>query len=198
MARSLPLKMRVRMGKKRRGPSTVQGRASDSRLRKLEGLEKRLENVSEEIETEIKEIERLEGPELRKAEFAWIQGGGSLLLLQDFVGASFGAVFFAVTGEVWDIAARSAPWQTFLMLLMGFAVGYSLVYASRKRKTVSQKVYSTVFFRCVELFVVSFVVAVFFVVVLATAPSATEIFKQAAIITMPAVVSAATADLLFY
>ena len=45
-----------------------------------------------------------EASHVKHHELAWMHGRVSVLLLEDFVGAAFGAVFFTVTSEVWEIA----------------------------------------------------------------------------------------------
>lgn len=190
--------MRPRMSKKTK--HHVHGKSkTDTRLKKLERLERELEHVSDEIREEIGEVEKLEEVETRKKEFAWIRGGVSYLILQDFVGAAFGAMFFAVTQEVWDLAARMNALQTTVVVFLSFFMGYALVYFSRRRKSVSRRAYHTVFLRGFEMYVTSFLVSVLFVVMLATASmELVPVVKQAALISMPATLSAATADLLFY
>ncbi|MBI4017400.1 MAG: DUF2391 family protein [Candidatus Aenigmarchaeota archaeon] len=135
----------------------------------------------------------------RPVHYALMHGKVSYLALQDLVGAAFGAIFFAVTQEVWDLAARFAPWQTVSVGAGTFLMGYFLIYASRRRKAVTTRVYHHVFLRALEMYVLSFAVSALFVIVLGTAPYSVEpIIKQATLIAMPAMLSAATADLLFY
>lgn len=198
MAKGFPIKLRARMSGRRdavaRKPNPV------IKLKKLERLEKELENVSQEVHSEIDELEKIEEIEShQKGEFAWIKGNVSHLLLQDFVGAAFGAIFFVVTQEVWDLSARFVAWQIASVILISFAMGYSLIYFSRRRKNLSQKVYHTVFLRCFEMYVVSFLVSVLFIMILATAEIAPiPLVQQASLVSVPAILSAATADLLFY
>jgi len=151
----------------------------------------------------IKARARISGAELgahpkAHKEFAWIKGRFSILLLQDFVGASFGAMFFAVTQEVWDIAAALKMINVIAVIIMSLILGFALVYFSRRRREISVKVEHASSLRAVEIYVVSFITALLFVMVLNTANGAEIIFKQTVLITLPSVVSAATADLLFF
>ena len=199
MAKAFPIKMRARISSSRHTSSKKKA-SPTAKLKKLESLEKELEAVSEQVHAEIDEIEELEDVEAHKMpEFAWIKGDISHLLLQDFVGAAFGAIFFVVTQEVWDISARLGAWQAGALVLISFLMGYSLIYFSRRRKNLSRKVYHNVFMRCFEMYVVSFAVSIIFVMLLQTAPlEAAPMLKQASLVAMPGILSAATADLLFY
>src|SRR3989344_4908092 len=175
MAKGFPIKMRARMSK-RMGVSKRKV-SPQVKLKKLERLENELENVSEQVHAEIDEIEKIEEVEAHeKTEFAWIKGNLSHLLLQDFVGAAFGAIFFVVTQEVWELAAKMSRWEVSAIVGLTFFMGYSLIYFSRRRKNLSKKVYHTVFLRCFEMYTVSFAVSALFVFILATAPMSFEPF----------------------
>ncbi|MEK6807988.1 MAG: DUF2391 family protein [Nanoarchaeota archaeon] len=131
-------------------------------------------------------------------EFAWIKGTLSTLLLEDFVGASFGAMFFALTQEVWDISARLQLWSIAVLTLLSFSLGFILIYLSRRRLQISVKLEHKASLRALEIYLVSLATALMFVLVLQTAHTPILIFKQAVLIALPAVISAATADLLFF
>lgn len=133
-----------------------------------------------------------------KREFAWIKGKITTLILEDFVGATFGAMFFAVTQEVWDIAKALKPANVFAVFLLSLAMGFLLVYLSRRRKYISIRLEHAASLRAVEIYLVSFLTALLFVLVLNTAPSLELALKQTVVIALPAVISAATADLLFF
>jgi uncharacterized membrane protein len=96
------LKMRPRMAgaKRSRARRHVKGD-----VERLERLEERLENVTSQINREVEEIEGAKHyVAAKKSEFGWIKGEFTELALQDFVGAVFGAIFFALTQEVWAAA----------------------------------------------------------------------------------------------
>ena len=131
-------------------------------------------------------------------EYAWIKGKISTLVLQDFVGATFGAMFFAVTQEVWDIAKALQTINLIAIIAISLIMGFALVYLSRRRRAISVRIEHAASFRAVEIYVISFLTSLLFVVVLSTADTSAEILRQTIVITLPAVVSAATADLLFF
>jgi uncharacterized membrane protein len=133
-----------------------------------------------------------------KHEFAWIKGGITPLIAQDFIGASFGAMFFVVTAEVWELAAALQALNVFAIAVMSLMLGFGLVYLSARRRAISVKIEHTAALRAVEIYAVSFLTALLFVLVFNTAAGADDILKQTVVITLPSVVSAATADLLFY
>jgi uncharacterized membrane protein len=196
MAKGFPIKMRARMTGKRDDSSNKKG--SYSKLRKLERLEKELESVSERVHVEINELEKIEGLE-EKPQFAWIKGNVSHLMLQDVIGAAFGAIFFVVTQEVWDLSAKFVAWQIASLIAVTFLMGYALIFFSRRRKNLSKKVYHNVFFRCFEMYLMSFAVSASFILMIGTAPlEIMPLVQQASLVTVPAMLSAATADLLFY
>lgn len=133
-----------------------------------------------------------------KHEYAWIKGTVSALILQDFVGATFGAMFFAVTQEVWIIAEDLAPLNVFAIFMISLIVGFALVYLSRRRRRVSEKIEHAASLRAIEIYAISWLTSLLFVVVFDTAGTLPTMLKQTFMIALPAVVSAATADLLFF
>jgi len=135
---------------------------------------------------------------VHKHEYAWIKGTVSTLVLQDFVGAAFGAMFFTVTAEVWNLAAALKPLNVFAIFVISLILGFALIYLSKRRRETSEKLEHTASMRAVEIYVVSFFTALLFVLVFQTATSMELIFKQTVMIALPSVVSAATADLLFF
>lgn len=135
---------------------------------------------------------------MKHHELAWMHGSVSILLLEDFVGAAFGAVFFAVTSEVWEIAKNLHAINILAIVAISLIMGFSLVYLSRRRKAVSIKLEHAASLRAIEIYAVSFLTSLLFVMVFNTAPTTDLMLKQTFIIALPAVVSAATADLLFF
>ncbi len=103
-----------------------------------------------------------------------------------------------ITAEIWDIAARLAPLNLVMVVLLSFFMGFSLVYFSRRRKLLSVKVFHTCFVRAVELYIISFLTSIWLVMIFNTAPSFEIMMRQTIVITLPAVITASTADLLFY
>lgn len=129
-------------------------------------LEKDIDSIREEIDT-LEEIEELEAK--RHREFSWITGRITTLALQDFVGAAFGALFFVVTQEVWDLSSRLTLVNLTGVFFMSFIMTFLLVYLSRRRKSLSSRLYHTSFLRGLEIYAVSLVTAVVFVVLFNTA-----------------------------
>ena len=168
-----------------------------SDVERLELSEERLEKVVDEIAGEIEEIEHIKNIERSKKEFSFLQGKPTELALQDFVGAAFGAMFFTVTQEVWELSAKLQLLNILALVILGFSLGFLLIYFSRRRKFVSTQVFRTSFVRGIEVYIISFLTSFIFVSIFGTASGA-EVFKQVVVITLPSVVSAATADLLFY
>ncbi len=167
-----------------------------SRLEKFQShLEDDIDSIRKEIET-LEEIEELEAK--RHHEFGWITGKITMLSLQDFVGAAFGALFFVVTQEVWDISIRLETPNILAVFALSALLTYLLVYLSRRRKTLSDQVYNTVFMRTLEIYTVSLITSLIFVVIFGTAASYENIMKQSIVVALPAALSAATGDLLFY
>jgi len=196
MARGFILKLRPRLAGAKR--SRARRHVKDD-VRRLEDLEERLEDVTNEISKEVEEIEGIKHyVKAKKSEFGWIKGEFTELALQDFVGAIFGAMFFAMTQEVWQLALGLSQLNTFLVFLLSFAVGYLLIYLSRRRKFVSQRAYHMSLLRAIEIYIMSLAAAGIFVVLFSLAPSTSVAIKEMIVIALPAVISAATADLLFY
>jgi len=131
-------------------------------------------------------------------EFSWIKGNVSTLLLQDFVGAAFGAMFFAVTQEIWTIAENLRIVNVIAVFIISIVMGFALVYLSRRRKMMSEKIEHAASMRVIEIYAISWLTALLFVMVFDTAGSLDLMLKQTFMIALPAVVSAATADLLFF
>lgn len=195
-ARGFVLKMRPRMGRTR-PLRKVKHRHKDE-VERIEELEERLENVTGKIDREVEELEGMKHFVSSKREFGWIRGELTTLALQDFVGAIFGAMFFAMTQEVWAVALALSPLNTFLVFLLSFVVGYLLVYLSRRRKFISQRAYHVSFLRATEVYVTSLFASWLFVALFGLAPDAAGTIREMVVIALPAVISAATADLLFY
>ena len=63
---------------------------------------------------------------------------------------------------------------------------------------VSIKAFHTCFIRAIEIYVISFLTSVWLVMIFNTAPTFEIMTRQAIVITLPAMITAATADLLFY
>ena len=198
MAKGAILKFRARMGavhaRKRH-----KARAEDEE-EKLDQIEEKLENVSGEVMEEIDKIEKLkESAAVKKHEFGWIKGKVTGLLVQDFIGAAFGAMFFAFTQEVWEISAKLNMFSVIAILAISLISGFSLVYFSRRRKSLSVRIYHTVMLRGLEIYILSFFTSLLFILLLGVLGyEPLLLFKGSVIIALPAVISAATADLLFY
>ncbi len=167
--------------------------------KKLDKLETRLENVADKM---IKETEELEGIKhtvgKRKHDFSLFGGELTVLTLQDFIGAVFGGLFFAVTQEIWELSARLALPNIVAVSLASFFMGFALIYFSRRRKLLSIKVFHTSMIRAVEIYLISFITSLLLIAMFNTAPDFAMAMKQAVVVTFPAVITAATADLLFY
>lgn len=196
MAKGFPLKMRGRLGGARREIIRKKLKKMNE-VERLENTEERLEMVADEIAEEIEEIEKIKNIERSKKEFSFVGGKITELALQDFVGAAFGAMFFVVTQEVWELSLKLQLLNSVAVVLLGFFLGFSLIYFSRRRKFVSTQVFHTAFLRGVEIYSISLLTSLAFVSIFGTAQGV-EMVKQAIVIAMPAVVSAASADLLFY
>lgn len=198
MSKGLLLKFRARMGaRKLKQPSKKYSVRSEEQ--RLEAMENKLENVAYEVDKEIGKIENLKEQTPKKHEFSWIKGKVTSLLLQDFVGASFGAVVFVFTQEVWDIASRIGMPSVFAILLLSLIAGFSLVYLSRRRRAVSVRIYHTTLLRGVEIYAISLLTSFLFIVILKVLEyNPLLLFKGSVLVALPAVISAATADLLYY
>ncbi len=194
MAKAFPLKVRARFGA---GHQHLHSKNERDPISRIEHAQARLEKVADEVLTEVAQLERVKKSYLKRPQFSWMTGQLSVLTLQDFVGAAFGAIFFTVTQEVWDIAAKLNVAGMLALVAIAFLLGFSLVYLSRRRKFIDEQLHMHAITRAVELYGVSFVTALAFILILGTA-SGSQILPQAIIITLPAVVSAATADLLFF
>ncbi len=176
----------------------IKSKKLDMEEKKLDSLEFKLENITDKM---IKETEEIEGIKHkigeRKSQFSVMGGQFSSLTLQDIVGASFGALMI-ITQQVWEISSKLAPFNLAMLVLISFSIGFSLVYFSRRRKLMSLKVFHTCFLRAVEIYLISFLTSVILIMVLNTAGSFDLMMKQTILVTLPAVITAATADLLFY
>ncbi len=194
MAKGFPVKLRARL----HGPAHSHRKGEHDPISRIEHAQERLERVADEVLTEVAALEKVKKSYLKKPQFSWMTGQLSVLTLQDFVGAAFGAIFFTVTQEVWEIAAKLNVAGMLALVVISFLLGFSLVYLSRRRKFIDEQLHMHAITRAVELYGVSFVTTLAFILILGTAPAAEQILPQAVIITLPAVVSAATADLLFF
>ena len=195
-AKGFMLKMRPRFAGAKRARAR---RHVKDDVQRLENLEERLETVTDEISREVEEIEGVKHfVKSKKSEFGWIKGELTELALQDFVGAVFGAMFFAFTTEVWNAAAVMSLANTFMVFLLSFGVGYLLIFLSRRRKFISQRAYHMSFLRAIEVYVMSLFASAVFVFLFSLAPDAGTALREMIVIALPAVISAATADLLFY
>ena len=201
MSKGMLVKFRARLGAgemRKQKPAKLGKTATEEE--KLEAAEEKLERVTDEVMQEIDKIEELkEETQKKRHEFSWIKGKITGLLLQDFVGASFGAMFFVFTQEVWDITPKLNALSVSAIIILSLVSGFSLIYSSRRRKMVSVKVYHTALLRGIEIYIISFLTALMFILILGVfAYEPWILFKGSVIIALPAVISAATADLLFY
>ena len=200
MSRGMVLKLRSRLGAAgiKQKPAKA-GKKADEEER-LEAVEENLERVSGEVMEEIDKIEELkEELPKKKHEFGWIKGKITGLLLQDFVGASFGAMVFVFTQEIWDIALKLNTLSILSIIALSLVSAFSLVYSSRRRKMLSVKIYHTAMLRGIEIYIISFLTSLLFILIFGIfAYKPLLLFKGSVIIALPAVISAATADLLFY
>lgn len=166
---------------------------------KLSKLETRMENVADKMIKETEELEGIKsGMRKRKREFSLFGGELTLLTLQDFVGAAFGGLFFVVTQEIWELSARLALPNIIAVSLASFLMGLALIYFSRRRKLLSIRVFHTSMTRAVEIYLISFITSLLMIAMFNTAPNFILMLKQTVVVTFPAVITAATADLLFY
>lgn len=200
MPKGMLLKFRARMGAKLTKKHYGKKATAEDEEEKLEAIEERLENVSSEVMNEIDKIEDLkQSATVKKHEFGWIKGKVTILLMQDFIGALFGTIIFVFTQEVWEIAARLSMFSVIAILVISLISGFSLVYFSRRRKSLSVRIYHTVMLRGLEIYILSFFTSLFFILLLGVfGYDPLLLFKGSVIIALPAVISAATADLLFY
>lgn len=205
MPAGILIKFRSRFGAKKVGVKVGAGEKGKTKKvkeeeGKLEAMEERLEHVTDEVMEEIDKIERLKkASSKKKSEFSWIKGQASTLLIQDFVGAGFGAIIFVFTQEVWEIALRLNILSVIAIILISLIIGFSLIYLSRRRKYVSMKIFHTVALRVAEIYVVSFLTSLLFILIFGIfGYEPLNLFRGSVLIALPAVISAATADLLFY
>ncbi len=75
---------------------------------------------------------------------------------------------------------------------------FLLVYLSRRRKSLSARLYHTSFLRGLEIYTISLATSIILVIIFGTSSTAEILVKQSILISLPATISAATADLLFY
>ena len=200
MPKGMLLKMRARMGAKRTKKRYGKKAPAEDEEERLEAIEEKLENVSSEVMNEIDKIEDLkQSATVKKHEFGWIKGKITILLMQDFIGALFGTVIFVFTQEVWEIAARLSMFSIIAILVISLISGFSLVYFSRRRKSLSVRIYHTAMLRGLEIYILSFFTSLLFILLLGVfGYDPLLLFKGSVIVALPAVISAATADLLFY
>lgn len=194
MAKAFPIKLRARL----HGPTHSHRKGEHDPISRIEHAQERLERVADEVLTEVAALEKVKKSYLKRPQFSWMTGQLSILTLQDFVGAAFGAIFFVMTQEVWDVAKRLSIFSMFMLIVIAFLLGFSLVYLSRRRKFIDEQLHLHSIARAVELYGLSFMTALGFIIIIGTAQGIEQIFPQAVLITLPAVVSAATADLLFF
>ena len=199
MPKGTILKLRARMGAVRMRQNAHRKASARNEEEKLEAMEERLENVTYDIHEEIDRIEKLKENAAQEHEFGWIKGKITNILLQDFVGASFGAIVFVFTQEVWDIAMKINLFSVIALALISMLSGFSLIYLSRRRRVVSVRIYHTTLLRGVEIYIVSLLTALLFIFLLGIFEyDPLLLFKGSVLIALPAVISAATADLLYY
>lgn len=197
MVRSLALKARARAGGGRRALGRRNG--LNEEVDKLERMEMDLQDTANKIMLEVDKIEDIKGKGTgTKHEFAWIKGKLTILTMQDFVGAAFGAVFFVVTQEVWELSAKLGSFNAILLVLVGLVTCFLLVYLSRRRKMLSTQIYHTTILRGIEIYLISLFTAFLFITIFGTATELSLIIKQMIVVAFPAAISAATADLLFF
>src|SRR3989338_3355481 len=153
MPRGFIFKMRARLASAKR-------RKTKGELKRLGKIENRLEKDIDEMGEELEALQNIEDSQARKhREFSWIKGRITTLVLQDFVGAAFGAIFFVVTQEIWELSARLGSLNLSAIFLMSFLLTFLLVYLSRRRRYISTKLYHTVFLRALEIYSVSLITA---------------------------------------
>ena len=171
----------------------------DAEEKKLDKLETRLENITDKM---IKETEELEGIKRtlgkRKTEFSFFSGEFTVLAIQDVVGAAFGALFFTITQEIWEIAAKLALPNLIAISAISFLMGFSLIFFSRRRKLVSMRIFHSSAIRALEIYLISFFTSLILIMVFNTAPDFLMAIKQTVVVTFPAVITAPTADFLFF
>src|SRR3989344_1030504 len=198
MAKGLPLKRAIIAGSRHTNPG-IRKKGVSGKLERLEKTEERLEEVADEIMTEIEEIEGIKKSVLKeKPADYWRKAKLFELIGQDAVGAAFGAMFFVVTQEVWELATGLSVFGLFAIIAFSFFLDYFLIHASRRRNFVSIKIEKSVLMRSIEIYLVSFAISLIFVLILGVGQGMESMLKISALITLPAVVSAATADLLFF
>lgn len=196
--KSFLMKLRTRVVA---GADKENSKKAVSEIKKLERLEVKMEDVSDKMMEGIEEIEKIKIEETKKkhGEFSWIKGNITTLFLQDIVGAAFGAVFFVVTQEVWDISKKIGYINLFFIFLLSIFLGFSLVYFSRRRKLLSLRLHQTAILRTFEIYISSFIISIILIFIFDISVGFNILlFKEGIIISLPAVISAATADLLFY
>ncbi|MBI3412863.1 MAG: DUF2391 family protein [Candidatus Aenigmarchaeota archaeon] len=178
---------------------TIDPKKLDAEVKKLDKMETNLENVADKIIRETQELENIKHGVLKhKDHLGWMGGQLTFLAVQDIVGAIFGAMFFVITQEIWQLSSRLGALNLAAISILSFLMGLSLVYMSRRRKLLSIRLFHTSFMRAIEIYLISFITSLWLIMIFNTAPDFTQLIKQAVVVTMPAVITAATADLLFY
>lgn len=199
MVRALVVKL-IRMAGRRGGRlRNLDEKKMERESERLDKLETRMENVADKMIKETEELEGIQsGMRKRKHEFSLFSGEVTILTLQDFVGAAFGGLFFTVTQEIWELSARLALPNLTAISLASFLMGLALIYFSRRRKLLSIRVFHASVVRAVEIYLISFVTSMLLITMFSTAPTFELMLKQTVVVTFPSVITAATADLLFY
>ncbi|MBI4168213.1 MAG: DUF2391 family protein [Candidatus Aenigmarchaeota archaeon] len=200
MVRALITKL-IRMAGRKRDrfrERNLDEKKMDKESEKLDKLETRMEKVADKMIKETEELEGIKSGMRKKHQFSIFSGELTILTLQDFIGAAFGGLFFAVTQEIWELSARLALPNIIAISLASFLMGLSLIYFSRRRKLISIRIFHTSVVRAVEIYIISLITSIMLITMFSTAPSFILMLKQTVVVTFPAVITAATADLLFY
>lgn len=173
----------------------------DKKIDKLEQEEEKLERLTKEEINELDELKKIEEDIRRNVKKSPLKRITTRDMARGLVGSFFGIVAHFAFVEGVDVAEKLhfTMFRASLLYLTTFIIGFVFLYATGYREIKDFKVLSIMPIRLFVIFGIS-IVSVLCVLALfglvGPESSFQEVYKQVAVISLPAIIGAITADLL--
>ena len=173
----------------------------DKKLNLLQKEEKKLENLTKKEINELDELKNLEEEIKRDVKQSPLKRITTIDMARGLVGSFFGIVAHFAFVEGVDVAEKFnfTMFRATLLLIISLFIGFVFLYATGYREIKDKKVLSIMPIRLLVIFGISIVsilavLSLFGLIGLDT--SFQDVYKQVAVISLPAIIGAITADLL--
>ncbi len=173
----------------------------DKKINKLEQEEEKVERLTKKELQELQELKKLEQEISKSVKISPLRKITTRDMARGLVGSFFGIVAHFAFIEGVDVVEKFhiTMFRASLLLFASFVIGFIFLYATGYREIKDTKILSIMPIRIFVIFGIS-IVSILSVLalfgIIGPESTFTEVYKQVAVISLPAMIGAATADLI--